>query len=94
MCCSQITSHSLIKDRVKTTENTGLYEKPRISESLLIYSSDFVESPAGGADSPVPSAADFLILASYLSIPSLISLPVLDIVPASSSLFTFSFRMI
>jgi hypothetical protein len=23
------TSHSLIKARVKTTENTGLYEKPR-----------------------------------------------------------------
>ena len=45
------------------------------------YSSDLVESPAGGAS---PSADDF-ILASYLSIPFLISMPVSEIAASDSS---------
>src|SRR5215210_3248846 len=51
------------------------------------YSSDLVEPPAGGA---CPSTGYF-ILASYLSIPFLISLPVSEIAASSSrsSLFCF-----
>src|SRR5215212_395000 len=57
------------------------------------FSSDLVESPAGGA---CPSTADF-ILASCLSIPFLISLPVSEIAASSSSrssLFCFGILLI
>src|SRR5215212_4412857 len=56
------------------------------------YSSDLVESPAGGA---CPSTAEF-ILASCISIPFLISLPVSEIAASSSqsSLFCFGILLI
>jgi hypothetical protein len=57
--------------------------------AIEAYSSDLVESPAGVA---CPSAADF-ILASYLSIPFLISLPVSEIAASTSSSLSSLFSL-
>jgi hypothetical protein len=62
-------------------ERKSLLAFGALINSHQAYSSDLVESPAGRA---CPSVDDF-ILASYLSIPFLISLPVSEIAAYTSS---------